>query len=179
MLDLCTRDVNLPRRSQSETVGPFEIMIDEKAFPANGKYVLRARMVSLDCPGYKKGYILDEDGRVFYVEEDPPEGGLFERLVPVDFPDDFVHWRGDLKRGQARGWLYQYNLRHNEKIAVGEEPGPLTDYLFKLLAEAMVEIDLGQGKPKLLKEEDLESPKRIAEVSAQQIGRILHEYYQR
>jgi hypothetical protein len=179
ILDLCTRDVSLKPNSESDAVGPFEIEIDDRAFAANGKYVLRARMLSLDCPSHKKGDILDEEGRVFYVEEDPPQGGLFERLLPVDFPDKFVHWRGDLKRGEARGWVYQYNLRHNEKIAVGDQAEPLSDYLFKLLAEAMVEIDLGQPKPKLFKEEDLESPKRVAEVSAQQIGRILHDYYQR
>lgn len=179
VLELCSQDVNPPAHSESDTFGPFEITIDDRVFAANGKYILRARMLSLDCPGYRKGYILDEDGRVFYVEEDPPEGGLFERLLPMDFPDKFIEWRGDLKRGEARGWIYQYNLRHNEKISVGDDPGALTDYLFKLLAEAMVEIDLGQPQPKLFEAADLESPKRIAAVAAKQVGRILHGYFQR
>ncbi len=115
---------------------------------------------------------------MFYVEEDPPEGGLFERFEAVDFPDDYVEWRGDLKRGEARGWIYRYNLRHNQKIAVGDDPGALSDYLFGLLAEAMVEIDLGQPEAKLFAQQDLADPKRLAEVAGKQVARILHGYYQ-
>ena len=178
VLDLCSEDIRLPPHSESETFGPFEIKIDEATFPVNGKYVLRGRMLSIDCPGHNKGDILDEEGRVFYVEEDPPEGGLFERFEAVDFPDNIVEWRGDLKPGEAGGWIYQYNLGHNEKISVGDDPGPLTDYLFRLLAEAMVEIDLGQPEPKLFEARDLESPKRTAAVAAKRIGRILHGYFQ-
>ena len=106
----------------------------------------------------------------------PPQGGIFEHLQAIEFPDRSVRLRGDLKRGAGKGWVYNYNLRHNGPAA-GDNLDALTEYLTKLLVEAIFEIDLRQSEPHLFAAADLDSPLRVAHVIAEKTADVMFDFY--
>lgn len=177
--NLLSDSVVVPARAKSKYFGPLELTVADERFSRPGRYAVRFRLIAQSCPGYPKGFVLDEVTRTFYVLEDPPQGGLFEKCMPMDFPKECEAWRGDIKHGEGGGWIYRYNLCHHEKVAVGDEVEDLTEYLFRLLVEALFEIDLRQEKPKLFTSEDLESHVRIAQVIGKKTGEIMHGYFGR
>jgi hypothetical protein len=182
VLEIDSQDFALPPSTESDEIGPHQIQIDESTFGRPGRYVLRAQMRSLRCPGMKPGQLIHQISKTFYVNEDPPEAGLFERCEGLNFRDEYVPWRGTAERGSGGGWIYQYNLRHSEYNIAADEMEELTEYLFKLMVEAIFEIDLQRlpaEQPKLFAPDDLESPRRIAQAIAHKTGEIMYEYFQR
>ena len=159
----------------SQQFGPFEQYFTEDGFPGRGRYTIRARAVSLE--GKKKGNILDEVSRHFFLEQDPPEKGLFEKCEALDFPKEMEKITGEAVAGEVGGYIFQYNNSHPAKKAVDDDEDTLTDYLVSIMANEIPWIDLRREKPTQFTEEELESPDAIAKKISKIIGEILHNYY--
>jgi len=159
----------------SQEFGPFEQYFTENKFPGQGRYTIKARMVSLEEK--RKGDILDEVSRHFYLEQDPPEKGLFENCDPLDFPEEMAKITGEAVAGEAGGYIFQYNNKHPAKKAVDNDENTLTDYLVVIMANELPWIDLRREKPFQFTEEELESPAAIARKMSKIIGEILFNYY--
>ncbi len=159
----------------SQEFGPFEQYFTENKFPGRGRYTIRARAVSLE--GKKKGDILDEVSRHFFLEQDPPEKGLFEKCEALNFPEEMEKITGEAVAGEAGGYIFQYNKGHPAKKAVDDDENTLTAYLVSIMANEIPWIDLRREKPTQFTEEELESPDAIAKKISKIIGEILHNYY--
>jgi hypothetical protein len=172
---------DLPIDGKIGPFGPFAITMDKDKFPVPGLYRIRARMVcmgcsSSDCP---KGLNLDEITKAFYLAADPPEhfAGLFEEIRGVDFSEKYPTLLGNHVRGERGGYIYQYNLEHHAFKAVGDDRDASGEYLFRLLSQAVVEIDLQSDSPNLFDPEILKSPAQLAEKIRLLLGDWLYEYY--
>ena len=159
----------------SQEFGPFEQYFTEGEFPGRGKYTIRARAVSLE--GKRKGDILDEVSRHFFLEQDPPEKGLFEKCEALDFPEEMEKITGEAVAGEAGGYIFQYNNNHPAKKAVDDDEDTLTDYLVAVMANEIPWIDLRREKPTQFTEEEIESPDATAKKISKIIGEILYNYY--
>jgi hypothetical protein len=168
-------EIEINRNSSSQIYGPFEQLFTEVDFPAKGKYTIRAKMISLDKE--TKGDELHILSRHFWVEQDPPERGLFEKCEALDYPEEMIKIMGEAVRGESNGYLFQYNNIHPAKRAVDDDEDTLTDYLVKIMGMQLPWIDLRREEPILFSKEDLESPGNITQKVSRIIGQILFEYY--
>jgi len=159
----------------SQKFGPFEQYFIESKFPGQGRYTIKAKMVSLE--GKRKGDILDEVSRHFYLEQDPLEKGLFEKCEALDFPEEMARITGEAIAGEDNGYIFQYNSNHPAKKAVDNDENTLTDYLVVIMANELPWIDLRREKPVQFTEEDLENPAAITRKMSKIIGEILFDYY--
>ncbi|NOH04737.1 MAG: hypothetical protein HND47_23585 [Chloroflexi bacterium] len=168
-------EIRLYSHSASKTFGPFKQHFTEEDFPGKGKYTIRAKMISLDKE--TKGDELHVLSRHFWLEQDPPEKGLFEKCEALDYPEEMIKIMGEAVRGESEGYLFQYNNIHPAKRAVDDEEDSLTEYLVKIMGLQLPWIDLRREKPVLFSKEDLESPENIAQKVSKIMGQILYEYY--
>jgi len=159
----------------SKEFGPFEQYFTENGFPGRGRYIIRAKMVSLEKK--TKGDIIDEISRHFFLEQDPPEKGIFEKCEALDFPEEMEKITGEAVAGEAGGYIFQYNNNHPAKKAVDTEEDNLADYLVMIMAHELPWIDLRRETPTQFTEKELESPEAIAKKISIIIGEILHIYY--
>jgi len=172
------QDISLKGISESKPIGPYEENFSKENFPNKGKYTLVAKIVALkDIDDDRKGgKILDEKKKSFYLEEDPPRGGLFERCEGAEFPSDY-HAMGAAERGEHKGYIFYYNLNHYAYKAVYDIEDDLAEYLFRLMAHELCRLDLEQGKPKLFKTTDMETPDNVLRRTRDILGDFMHRYY--
>lgn len=162
--------------------GPYEIHISDGVFPAAGKYIIRATLISLmtdPTPGMdRKGKEIDKVSKVFYLAQDPPIGGLFEEVKPVEWETEAREkMLGRYYPGERRGYIYEYNIVHRRYEALGEEEADIAFHIFELLLQAVMKIDLESDEPSLFDSPDLESPDLIAARMSDIYGEALHNYY--
>ena len=169
-------DVMLGSKSKSGTFGLFEQLFTEEEFPQRGKYGLRAKLISLSKP--RKGEELHILTRYFYLEEDPPERGIFEKCEGMEFPEDERKLMGEAIRGESGGYILQYNLNHPAKPAVEDNVADFKDYLVALMANEIPWIDIRSDLPRLFEKDRIGDTEYIAKRSSQIIGEVLHTYYE-
>ena len=173
VLKFANRDVNIPRHSHKE-IGAFDHRF--KKGDAKGKYIVRGIMVSL--MDADKGRELDRASANLWVEEDPPERGIFEKVEPLEYRPPMENLMGDHYQSNGRGYTFTYNVKHPAFEDVSENEGDqLTDYLVNLMGHEVVRIDLESVEPRLFAPEDLDSPAIVARKLSEIVGRILHEYH--
>lgn len=168
-------ELELNPHCASQIYGPFEQYFTEKDFPGKGRYTIRAKMISLDKK--TRGDELHTLSRHFWLEQDPPEKGLFEKCDPLDYPEEMMEIMGEAIKGEDKGYIFQYNNLHPAKRAVDEDEDSLTDYLVNIMGLQLPWVDLRREKPTLFSKEDLESSENIAQKVSRILGQILYEYY--
>ncbi len=167
------KDFNIPAYSHRE-VGAFEHKFNKG--DAKGKYIVRGIMISLmEADKVKE---LDRTSANLWVEQDPPERGIFEKVEPLEYQPPMENLMGDHYPSNGRGYIFTYNVKHPAFEDVSENEGDqLTGYLVNLMGHEVARIDLESIEPRLFKPEDLDSPSVIARKISEIVGRILHEYH--
>lgn len=168
-------DILLGSRRATETYGPFSQRFTPKEFPRKGAYKLRARIVSLMKP--KKGEELHKITRIFYLEEEPPEQGLFEKCIPIEFPLEVQHLMGEAIPGDA-GYVLRYNTKHPAKPPLYEGESALTEYFVTLMANEIPWITIRNDVPGWFEEDKITDAQYVAQKCSDMISRVLYEYYQ-
>ncbi len=122
-------DVKVRAHSTTEEFGPFEEKFTKANYPDKGKYTVIAKILSL--MDEDKGVELDYKTKSFYLEEDPPMRGLFERCEAFGFPDEepIKYWIGYSEYGSERGLVLYYNLNHPGYVPVSENEEDLAEYI--------------------------------------------------
>jgi len=167
-------DIHLSPKSSKE-FGPFELVIDPKVFASKGRHSVRATLVSM-MEG-SKGDKLHKRTKHFWVEEEPPEPGIFEKVQGTEFPAQKAEMIGSIAAGEMKGYIYYYNLKHPAYDACPNDEEALTDYLLRAMAEDFSQIDLRAEEPKLFSQEEMESPEETAKKVSKLVGKIMQHYY--
>jgi len=167
------QDILLPSQSGSGLIGFFEDKITETEFPDNGRYTIVARIISLDEDN--KGDELDIEKRSFYVEEDPPSRGLFEKCEPIAFPDRSKKVMAECIKGESGGLVLDYNLNHPAEKAVEDDEDDLAAYLAWLMGHELCRYDLEQEKPVMFGKSEMQNPDAILQTTQRKIGELLYK----
>lgn len=167
-------DINLDPSSKSELIGPYDETFVAETYPDRGRYTIVARMISLDKEN--KGDILDEKKKFFYLEEDPPAIGLFEKTDPIEY-ENYTPVMGEARPGESGGYIFEYNIGHPAYDAVSDDEDDLARYLFQLMAYEVCRIDLLQAESKLFRKEDKDSPENVLRTMNRIVGQFMDEYY--
>lgn len=151
-----------------------ELTLNPEDFLA-GPYVIRAKLLVISSPHVPKMWE-QRDAFKFWLAEDPPQGGLFEDVVPLDYPPELVRIDAEAQPG-SNGWIFQYNLLHPAFTRVADDEEELTEYLFELMVREMVYVDLRSDDPVLFEPRDLEDRSDQQKKAARVIGSVLYDFY--
>lgn len=170
------RDVRLTAHSISGDFGPFEERLTEVQYPDRGKYTVVARIVSL--MEEDKGVELDYKTKSFYLEEDPPMRGLFERCEAFGFPDEepIKFWMGYSEYGSERGLVLNYNLSHPGYTPVSENEEDLAEYILRIAGQEICRYDLMQENPILFRREQTKDPQEILKEERRVVGELVYKF---
>ena len=168
-------DVRLRPHSKTTSLGPFEQLFTQDEFPERGQYGRRAKLVSLDQR--RKGDELHTLTRYFYLEEDPPQRGLFEQCEALEFPDEVRKLMAEAVPGESGGYILQYNVVHPAKLAVEDNTADFKDYLVHLMANEMPWSDIRSDSSQLWDAQSKAQPENVARRSSHIISEVLHAYY--
>jgi len=167
------QDILLAPKTGSDHIGFFEQKVSKTEFPDAGRYTIVARLLSLD--EHNKGDELDIEKRSFYVEEDPPSKGLFEKCEPVEFPDRSKKIMAECIKGESGGLILDYNLNHPAEKAVEDDENDLAAYLAWLMGHELCRYDLEQEKPVLFSPSDRDNPDAILRTTIRKVGELLYK----
>jgi hypothetical protein len=173
--ELFEEDLSVPPQSRSSVIGPLSLLVDEEGY-VPGEYHLRARLLVIDSPNYDKGHELHKIAHRFWVEEDPPERGIFENVEGLDYGEP-SKIDGEAVPTDSGSYIFQYNVSHPGKRRWDTSENELFDYLFRMMARELVYVDLRSDEPTQFRDDDLELPERVAKRSAEIIGQIMYEFY--
>jgi len=110
------QDFVIPSQHSSAHIGPYHETFQQEDFLNTGRHTIVAKIISLRDED--KGTELDLENRSFYLEEDPPERGLFEKCEPMEFPERAKMIMVESLTGERGGLVLQYNLNHPAQDAV-------------------------------------------------------------
>jgi hypothetical protein len=165
----------VPASGRSEEFGPLNEECSAERHSERGIYTIVAKLVSLDKRD--RGAKVDERRRSFYVEEDPPSRGIFERCEALDYPDEVKHLMGEARQGETGGYILEYNASHPECEAVEVDEGELAAYLYRLMAQEVCRLDASSQEPKLFDQGDLEVPGNVLRKTLMMMGQFMFEFY--
>lgn len=168
------QDVTIPPRHSSDYFGPYKETFQQEDFPDKGGYTIVANITSLKDEN--KGYVLDVENRSFYLDEDPPERGLFEKCEPMEFPERAKMIMAESLTGERGGLVLQYNLNHPAQEAVQGQEDDLAAYLVWLMGHEMCRYDLLQESPVLFDTEDKDNPDAVLRKTLRKIGEFVHRF---
>lgn len=168
------RDITITSQHSSDYFGPYQETFQEADFPNKGGYTIVAKIISLRDDD--KGTELDVENRSFYLEEDPPPHGLFEKCDPVEFPERAKMIMAECLTGERGGLVFQYNLNHPAQEAVQEQEDDLAAYLVWLMGHEMCRYDLLQKNPVLFDAEEKGNPDAILRKTLRKIGEFVHRF---
>ena len=170
-------DVAVPRKSVTKFFGPFQEKFTKKTFPDAGKYTVVTKIISLQEED--KGTEFDYKTKSFYLEEDPPAKGLFERCEAFGSPDEepVKYWFGYSEIGSEKGIILYYNLNHPSYLPVAENENDLTEYILRIAGYEICRYDILQENPKLFKKEELKDPQAILTQTRKIIGELLYKFH--
>ena len=78
---------------------------------------------------------------------------------------------------QGGGYKYYYNIKHLAYEALNEDNDAHAEHIFRLLVQAVAEIDLESDAPVLFDEKDVKEPNLVARKVGILLGDSLYEYY--
>jgi len=169
------RDVRVTAPSTSEAFGPFEERLTEGEYPDTGKYTIVAKIVSL--MDEDKGAELDYKTKSFYLEEDPPMRGLFERCEAFSSDEEPIKfWMGYSDFGSERGLILYYNIGHPGYDPVSENEEDLAEYILRTAGQEMCRYDLMQETPILFEQEQRNDPEEILKGERRVIGELVYKF---
>ncbi len=175
---LYNRDVEL-NAGQSMELMPLDLEITKENFPLKGRYAVRARMLAVQVHGSKKGAEIHKAGKIFYVEEDPPESGLFEKCdgMPYGDVEEMKTIMGEAVPGEDQGYIFQYNTDHSAYEEYSEKEEELKDYLVRIMADEIPRIVIRADKQKIFTEEEISDPEKLTRKASQLQGQVLYDYF--
>lgn len=170
------QDIRVTSHSITEDFGPFEERFTEENYPNKGKYTVVARIVSL--MDVDKGVEFDYKTKSFYLEDDPPMRGLFERCEAFGFPGEepLKYWMGYSEYGSERGLLLYYNLNHPGYSSVSESEEDLAEYIIRIAGQEICRYDLMQEQSVLFKGEQRRDPQEILKQERRVVGEMIYKY---
>jgi hypothetical protein len=169
-------DIKVDAKSITEDFGPFEEKFTEANYPDKGKYTITAKIVSL--MEENKGLELDYKTKSFYLEEDPPMRGLFERCEAFGFPDEdpIKYWIGYSEYGSERGLVLYYNLNHPSYTPVSEIEEDLAEYILRIAGPEICRYDLMQETSVLFREQNRDDPQEILKQERKIVGELIYKF---
>jgi len=169
-------DVEVEAHSISKVFGPFEERFTKDKYRDRGKYTIVAKILSL--MDEDKGTELDYDTKSFYLEEDPPMRGLFERCEAFGFPDEepIKFWMGYSEYGSERGLVLYYNLNHPGYTSVSENEEDLAEYILRIAAQEICRYDLMDEKPIFFTEDQRKDSQEILKVERKVLGELIYKF---
>ncbi|TRZ93949.1 MAG: hypothetical protein D4R82_04365 [Dehalococcoidia bacterium] len=168
------QDVILAPKHSSDYIGPYQQIFQLANFPGKGEYTIVAKIISLRDED--KGTELDVENRSFYLEEDPPSHGLFEKCEPMEFPERAKMIMAECLDGERGGLVLQYNINHPAQEAVQDQEDDLAAYLVWLMGHEMCRYDLLQESSVLFDSEDKDNPDAILRKTLRNIGEFVHRF---
>ena len=168
------QDFIIPYQHSSDYIGPYQETFQHADFPNTGRYTIVAKIISLRDED--KGIELDIENRSFYLEEDPPERGLFEKCEPMEFPERAKMIMAESLTGERGGLVLQYNLNHPAQEAVQDQEDDLAAYLVWLMGHEMCRYDLLQESSVLFDTEDKDNPDAVLRKTLRKIGEFVHRF---
>jgi hypothetical protein len=169
-------NIKVSANSISQDYGPFEETLVKDQYPNSGKYTIAARIVSL--MEEDKAVIFDDKTKSFYLENDPPMHGLFERCEAASFPSEepIKYWMGYSEFGSERGLVLYYNLEHPGYSSVSENEDDLADYIIRIEAQEICRYDIMQENPKLFRGEQSKDPQEFLKQERRVVGELIYRY---
>lgn len=169
-------DIQLVAGSKSDYIGPFEETFSESNYPDKGKYTVVAKIISL--AEEDKGIELDYKTKSFYLEEEPPKKGIFERIEAFGFPDEepLKYWIGYSEFGSEKGLILYYNLDHPGYFVISQNEEDLAEYILRIAGPELCRYDLMQKEPLLFKEEQKEDPQEILKQERNVLGELVYKF---
>jgi hypothetical protein len=169
-------DVTISAHTKSADYGPFEERLVEERYPDKGKYTIVAKILSL--MEEDKGAELDRKTKGFYLEEDPPMRGLFERCEAFGFPDDepLKYWMGYSEYGSERGLILYYNLEHPGYGVVSTNEEDLAEYLLRVAGQEICRYDLMQESRVLFKDDQADDPQELLKQERRVVGELVYKF---
>jgi len=168
------QDFVIPSQHSSDYIGPYQETFQQEEFPNRGRHTIVAKIISLRDED--KGTELDVENRSFYLEEDPPERGLFEKCEPMEFPERAKMIMAESLIGERGGLVLQYNLNHPAQDAVQDQEDDLAAYLVWLMGHEMCRYDLLQERTVLFDTEDKDNPDAVLRKTLRKIGEFVHKF---
>ena len=168
------QDFIIPPQHSSDHIGPYQEIFQQADFPSTGRYTIVAMIISLRDED--KTTKLDVENRSFYLEEDPPEHGLFEKCEPMEFPERAKMIMAESLTGERGGLVLQYNINHPANEAVQGQEDDLAAYLVWLMGHEMCRYDLLQENPVLFDTEDKDNPDAVLRKTLRKIGEFIHRF---
>ena len=169
-------DTKVKSKTTTEAFGPFGEKFVESIYPDKGKYTIVAKIVSL--MDEDKGVELDYKTKSFYLEEDPPMRGLFERCEAFNFPDNepIKYWMGYSEYGSERGLVLYYNSEHPGYSPVSEIEEDLAEYILRIAGQEICRYDLMQEKTILFKDIQKDDPQEILKQERKVVGELIYKF---
>jgi hypothetical protein len=179
---LFEKDCSVNSCNEMDLLKPFDLSITRNKF-ARGRWGLVQKVVALEAIKHgeqiwERGLIIQELAHRFWVEEDPPEFGVFEEVNLVEFlpPENVLQYRvGPGSTAQRR--RLDININHPAYKEVNSEVEMVEEYVFEQAAIALVEVDLDQEKSVLIPDKDRLTPALLLKTATTQLAKILAKYY--
>lgn len=178
VLSLLTSDFDLEPDGSSPQTGPFSISFSAEDYPPD-EYAIRAKLVCLDSARYRKGDELHKVSHRFWLELDPPERGMFEKVDGLGYTDEFITIDGEAVPGETGlgRWILQYNVNHPAKRYWDNTEENLFRYLLWIGVRELLYIDLRTDAPILFSKEDWQSPDLIMKKVSLLTGELMFRLY--
>jgi hypothetical protein len=149
--------------------------ISNAKFTNKGKYTFLAKLVSLNT--HNRGLILHQLKKNFWVEENPPQKGLFDEIEGIPYPENIKSQQGEAQRSDGLSYKFIYNINHPAKKAVDNDEDKLTKYLIELMCIELAWIDLRNTEHKIFSTIDLENPSDCIRKLNKFLGEIKYKIY--
>ena len=181
-------EVSIKKRKAKDdaTVSPYccdESIKIEKSLFTPGHYKINAQLVILTPFGrYRKSAIVDQSNKSFFVEVDPPETGLWEDFVAVDF-DTFT---GDDKTRKAYhrdgsrlgSYTLCYNPKHAEHKKIKDtDTNGVAQYRYKLTIPELIILDYENEWGVVFSDEDRKNPMKMLTVQKDTLDKYTDSKY--
>jgi hypothetical protein len=180
---LIEKAIKVARRSSEKIAEPLRLHIARDVF-GKGEWILRNRIVALrpfsvGREQYGKGDIVNESGgRRFWVEEDPPEAGLFEDVIAKEFAPPEEHLQHRVRSGSvADRRILEYNTVHEAFKNVKADSHRVEEYVFERACYGLIEVDLESEKHRLIEHPAKLAPPKLFTEGAKQVAKLLNTYY--
>jgi hypothetical protein len=147
-----------------------KLSIKRELFRFKGKYTFSAKLVSLNSD--TKGEILHHLSRHFWVEENPPQKGIFEDIDKFEFPKEKQTTMGFSHKSETGSYVFSYNTAHPAKRSVEDDETQFMKYLIELMGLELAWIDLRSAESKIFSQLEKEDPSEIARRISRFLGEI-------
>ena len=148
--------------------------MDSERFSEKGRYMVVAELDTEDGDEVKA---VDTTRKSFYLKQNPPATGLFEKFEAVTYPEAYKKILGEAIIGESGGYILRYNVGHPAWQEVIEDSHRILDYLTELGFHEICRIDTSREKPQLYTLEDFENPDQLLHKTLDIVGRFMYDLH--